>query len=131
MYCAVNPWPKGVTERLLSRLQALRDLNKTYRDLTDHLAGMNTWYLLQQYDKVEKGYEEFDKKITKLKDIVEPKDKDGKNKRRDYYLFEPEKGVDLKSYSDIEEILKVSQPVYQSMIEHFNALQGMTAYRLA
>src|SRR5262245_7611296 len=114
---------KLASDKEQQRLSRLRKLNSTYRQLTADMAAINTFFLLEDYDRVRALYKSVTDQVKDLQDTVADP--------RDYYLFKDEPRLDPAEKSELQLIMKTSEPVVQDMITHFKSLQALTAYRLA
>jgi hypothetical protein len=102
------------------RLNQLRDLASTYRELTAQLAAMNTYFLLGDDATVRKLNDDVTARLKKLEEIA--------SRRVDYYLFKDEPKLDA---DEVKLLTSVTGPVVNDLVTHFKSLQGLMAYRLA
>jgi hypothetical protein len=102
------------------RLNQLRDLAATYRDLTASLAAMNTYFVLGDHAGARKLHGEVESRLKKIEEVA--------NRRVDYYLFKDEPKLDA---AEVKLLTAVAEPLARDLASHFRSLQGLMAFRLA
>lgn len=107
----------------LERLQQLRELNQSYRDLTRQLVLLNSELVLGRADEVKKLGAEAAQTLTKVEEIA--------GRRRDFYLFQDEPLLEADTSGELQVVKELLAPVAADVQTHHQALQAMMLNRLA
>jgi hypothetical protein len=106
------------------RLDNLRDLVRTYRDLTESLARCQTAALIEDLPVAESSYVEAMEKIIHLQMVVET--------AREYYLFEPEPDMPgMENAATLEVADLNGDPYGAEMIGHLKAVYALASLERA
>lgn len=105
-----------------TRLEQLRQIAKTYRDLNEEMIRWQTYHALEDIDKTRDSAKSALRQLNAIFAVV--------NERKDYHLFNSEPPVDGKPGDDFKILETQPVPFTTDPLSMLKALQGLAFYNL-
>ena len=104
------------------RLDTLRQVTTTYRDMAESVVGAHTYHLTGDHDKATEQLANAMQRVVELRELTKYDDAD-----QEYYLFEPEPDMDaLESSADYKIVNLSGNPFSDDLVGQLKSINGFT-----